>query len=269
MLQDKIRVKVFQMQSSDTPEENLEWILEGIRNTGKDQDVCVFPEYSMLHPDYSRTDRYISCAEKTGGNFISSISAQCRESGVGAIVNFIEKTYGKPYNTSLSINSMGIINGRYSKAHLFDAGKYAESSIHSQGNAIPEPFGVSGIDSGIEICYDIRFPELSRIYAMRGARIIYIQAGFYAGNMKYETWKTLLTARAMENGVFIAASAQCGEEFVGHSMIIGPDGRIISEAGNEPCSISAELDMNDVEEYRNNIRVLDHRRLDLYDVSGI
>ena len=73
----------------------------------------------------------------------------------------------------------------------------------------------------------------------------------------------------MENGVFIVASAQCGDEFVGHSMIIGPDGRIISEAGNEPGSISAELDMNDVEEYRDNMHVLDHRRLDLYDVKGL
>lgn len=268
-MRNRIRVKVFQMQSSDILKENLEWILEGIRSAGKNADVCVFPEYSMLHPDYSMKDHYISSTQKTDGNFISSISAQCRESGVGAIVNFIEKSYGKPLNTSLSINSMGIINGRYSKTHLFDAGNYNESSIHSPGDTIPEPFGVSGIASGIEICYDIRFPELSRIYALKGAGIIFVQAGFYAGNLKYETWKTLLTARAMENGVFIVASAQCGDEFVGHSMIIGPDGRIISEAGNEPCSISAELDMNDVEAYRNNIHVLDHRRLDLYDVKGL
>ena len=266
-MKDSLKVSVFQMQSTDDIDENLSIITDQIGKSGN-AEMCVFPEYSMLHPDYSRAEEYIGSAQDLDGSFLKEIRDASKKNNRCTLVNFIEKSAVKPYNSSVYINNQGLIGAHYAKLHLFDAGSYRESLLHQQGEKFPEPVLMAGVPSGIEICYDIRFPELSRLLALQGSMVQYVMAGFYAGNLKYHTWKTLLAARAMENGTYVVASAQCGPEFTGHSMIIAPDGEILQEAGDDPASISADLSMKRVLEYRESMGVINHRRRDLYGLYG-
>ena len=266
---EKVRFKIVQWRSGDSVEKNLAFILSRIEEAQKGTTI-IFPEYSMLYPDYLNIERFIEQAQDSSDSFVKSISESAKRHSVDIIINFVEKNYGKPLNTSLHINSSGKISGRYSKTHLFDSYGFMESNLYQKGHSIPEPFLLHGkFPVGIEICYDIRFPEIARLYSLMGAQVIIVQAAFYKGNYKYETWSTLLKARAMENGVFVIAADQCGEDFLGHSMVVNPYGQVEGELGEEEGDIEAEIDMAMVQEYRDSVPVIKHRRIDLYDVRGL
>ncbi len=264
-----MKLKIIQWKSTGDVSRNLEFILDRIGKTGKDSFV-IFPEYSMIYPDYKDTQSFIEKSQGIGDFFIHSIQDSARKNSVEVMINFAEKSYGKPFNTSLHINSSGMISARYSKTHLFDSYGFQESSLYRRGMNIPDPFQVSGrFLAGVEICYDIRFPEITRMYSLKGASILLVQAGFYRGEMKYDTWMTMLRARAMENGMFVLAANQCGPDFLGHSTVIDPYGRILAEAGEEPMDLEASVDLSIVEKYREDVPVLNHRRKDLYEVGGL
>ncbi len=268
-LNEELHVKIVQWKSSSDVDGNLNFIREKIEQAERGT-IVVFPEYSMLYPDYKNEDGFKMRAETSDGNFINSIRKSASKSSCDVLINFVEKTFGRPLNTSLYINSEGFIAARYSKTHLFDSYGFRESSLYAQGYFVPEPFLVKGEHkAGLQICYDIRFPEITRLYSLKSADILFVQAGFYKGDFKYETWKTLLMARAMENGMFVVAANQCGEDFLGHSMVISPYGKIISEAGDDFQDLDVKISMSEVAQYRENTGILDHRRLDLYDVKGL
>lgn len=268
-MDSKIKFRIVQWKSGSSVTDNLSFITAKINDTEKDT-LIIFPEYSMLYPDYSNPDAFISSAQNYDDYFIRTISEAASKKSVDVIINFVEKNYGKPFNTSLHINSSGRISGRYSKTHLFDSYGFSESKLYERGNTIPEPFLLYGkIPVAMEICYDIRFPEISRIYSLQGARILIVQAGFYRGHLKYETWATLLRARAMENGVFVLAADQSGEDFIGHSMVVDPYGQVLMELGEDPGDMQGEIDLSIVDSYRDSVPVIKHRRIDLYDVHGL
>ena len=120
----------------------------------------------------------------------------------------------------------------------------------------------------MQICFDLRFPEPARILAVKGAEMLIYQAGWFKGDHKLEQWRTLLKARAMENGTFVVGAAQCGESFTGHSVIISPYGEIVEEAGDRETVIIADIDLAEVEKYREEVPVIRSRRLDIYDIRG-
>ncbi len=121
--------------------------------------------------------------------------------------------------------------------------------------------------AGLAICYDLRFPELFRGYALAGARLILLPAEWPHPRLAH--WRTLLRARAIENQYFVAACNRVGADpngtrFFGHSTLIDPWGEAIAEAGEEPCLLTATLDLAQVEEIRRKIPVFEDRRTDLY-----
>lgn len=266
-----IKITLAQIKTVSDINQNLSKIAEIIKNNGNNTDLIIFPEYSMFKPAYPNTTKMNDISEGMDGKFISTLKNLAFEKKTGIIINFTEKRGNaeKPFNTSVYINEFGVISGVYSKLHLFDSYGYRESSLFEKGMRDPDTFMVKGIKSAMEICYDIRFPELSRRYALQGANIIFVNAAFYSGKGKKETWSTLLRARAMENGVFLVACDQPGEEFVGNSMVISPDGSIIESLGDEEGIINASIDLKLVEEYRKTVPVLKSRRLDFYDVMGL
>ena len=173
----------------------------------------------------------------------------------------------KPMNQSVLVGPEGVAVV-YDKLHLFDVTlpdgtSYTESSQAGYGN-VPvlarTPFG----SIGLSICYDLRFPHLYRELALAGAEIIVVPSAFTRPTGEAH-WHALLRARAIENGAFVIAPGQCGEHpggrtTYGHSLIIDPWGSVLAEAGDEPCVLTATIDLAKVSAVRAQLPVLQHHR---------
>lgn len=172
-------------------------------------------------------------------------------------------------NRQLLISPEGEITARYDKIHLFDV-SIAEGESHKESDrfyygdkAIITP--AADAQLGLSICYDLRFPQLYRALAKAGAQVLAIPAAFTRYTGERGAWHTLCRARAIETGCFVVAAAQCGEHAAnrktyGHSLIINPWGEVIAEAGQEPCIITAEIDLTEVAKTQQAMPSLSHDR---------
>ncbi len=175
----------------------------------------------------------------------------------------------KPFNRSILISPEGEIAATYDKLHLFDVTlddghHYRESSQAVAGDAAR--VAVTGFASlGLSICYDLRFPQLYREEALKGATVLMVPSAFTRPTGEAH-WHTLLRARAIENACYVIAPAQCGvhpggRETYGHSLIIDPWGEILAEASaDQPGVITAIIDPARVAQVRAQIPVLAHHR---------
>jgi predicted amidohydrolase len=171
-------------------------------------------------------------------------------------------------NRSFLIGPDGAVAARYDKIHMFDvqlnAGNiYRESeSFAAGGEAVLA--ATPKVKLGMTVCYDVRFPHLFRDLARSGAEVIAVPAAFTRITGEAH-WHVLLRARAIETGSFIIAPAQCGKhadgrETYGHSLIVGPWGEVLAEAGVEPGVIAASLDLAQIADARRKIPALEHDR---------
>ncbi len=117
---------------------------------------------------------------------------------------------------------------------------------------------------GIMICYDIRFPEMSRILAANGANTLVAPSAWVQGILKEEHWVTMLKARAIENGAFVVAPDQVGNIYSGRSMIIDPFGVVLLDMGNKQGMEIVEIDISRVGDVRETLPLLENRRTDVY-----
>ena len=267
-----MKVVIVQMSSTEDKKRNLDKSLDSINRVAKEKpDLVVFPEYQMFVPDYSKPEFVKENAETVHGEFISSIIAMVARLKLHVLINVseLDKTSFKPFNTSFLISDLGIISGRYRKMHLFDAYGMTESCCYEPAHDPAVTMKLNNANIGVQICYDLRYPEPSRVLRLQGSHILVYQAGWFSGNRKLETWKTLLRARAMENGAFVIGAAQCGPKFTGHSMVVSPYGDVLDEAENDEVIISTDLDLDLINKYAKDVALIEHRRRDLYDVSGL
>lgn len=174
----------------------------------------------------------------------------------------------KVYNRSYLFSPRGEIVAQYNKIHLFDvdlpSGEVRRESELVEAGSQAVVADLDGIQAGLSICYDVRFPHLYRELAQAGAELLFVPAAFTVSTGEMH-WETLLRARAIENGAFVIAPAQCGDhgggrKTYGHSMIISPWGKILAEAGSAPDIIYADIDMEDVASFRKAIPSLQHDR---------
>ena len=119
-------------------------------------------------------------------------------------------------------------------------------------------------DIGMMICYDVRFPEISRILSLQGAKILVIPSAWVHGIMKEEHWQIMLRARAIENGVYIIAPDQIGNIYSGRSMIIDPFGSIILDLGNDEGVSVTKISTDRIQQVRTSLPLLQNRRVDVY-----
>jgi len=174
---------------------------------------------------------------------------------------------GRLSNTSFLFGPDGTPAARYRKAHLFSyMGEHLHMEPGSSISMADTPWG----GTGLAVCYDVRFPELFRTYALGGAKLALLPAAF--PHPRLEHWRVLVRARAIENQMFIAAVNQVGKEalsdgavtYFGNSMIVDPWGGIVAEAGEEETLVTATIDTGMVDEVRGKMKVLSDRRPDLY-----
>jgi predicted amidohydrolase len=164
----------------------------------------------------------------------------------------------------------------YRKLHMFDVeieGKqYRESDSDAPGDEIVVSELGEGAKLGLSICYDLRFPELFRVLALRRARVVALPAAFTLPTTR-DHWETLVRARAIENQVFVVAANQVGEHPGDHhsggdSLIVDPWGTVLARAGDTPGYVIAQLDFDHQDDVRRRVPLLAHRRPDLYHRPG-
>ncbi len=178
----------------------------------------------------------------------------------------------KVANACLVIAASGDIVARYDKMHLFDVrvdgtDAYTETDSIAAGDAIVTA-DVLGVPMGFTICYDVRFPELYRTLAMRGARVLFVPAAFTVPTGR-DHWAVLLRARAIENSCYVIAVGQVGHHYgdrhtYGHSMISDPWGTVIADAGEQPGVIVGDIDMSQVDEVRRRVPSLSNVRREIF-----
>lgn len=246
--------------------------LEGLLGMCPRSDLIALPEIFAVRG--SDAD-YRAAAETLGGpedgpivNWIRNASKRLGSWILAGSV--IEKAEKKFFNTSLLFDRHGSLAALYRKIHLFearlDSGQVVrERDIYEAGDK-PVLADLAGWRCGMTICYDLRFPELFRHYAVRGANLFSVPSNFTQNTGK-DHWETLLRARAIENQVFVVAPNQCGSNpetgvaSYGNSRIIGPWGEVLASASGEECVITAMLDQAEIDRTRGRISVLKHRRL--------
>jgi deaminated glutathione amidase len=179
---------------------------------------------------------------------------------------------GRRHNTSLHISPDGEICAVYRKIHMFDVTidglEYRESEYEEPGDEIVLTRTDGGVELGMTICYDLRFPELYRILALRGARVLLVPAAFTLATTR-DHWETLLRARAIENQAFVIAANQIGENEPGRhsggrSMIVDPWGVVLAQATDSVGVLVAELDLGRLEAIRESLPSLANRRPSAY-----
>jgi predicted amidohydrolase len=175
-------------------------------------------------------------------------------------------------NTSVHVSPQGEVVAVYRKVHMFDVEiegrSYRESDLEDPGDEVVLSETAFGVPLGMSICYDLRFPELYRILAVRGARVIAVPAAFTLPTTR-DHWEVLLRARAIENQTFMVAANQIGPHPGGHrsggrSMIVDPWGTVLAQAQDREGQIVADLDLERQREIRAQLPALANRRPSAY-----
>jgi predicted amidohydrolase len=270
MERTKVRVAAVQLNSNGDKARNLAAAERLVRAAvAEGAELVALPEkWNLL----ASGEEMAAGAEPLDGPSLAAARAWARELGIHLLAGSIaERGEEKAFNTSVLIGPDGDDLATYRKIHMFDveAGgvAYRESEYEQPGGEIV-PTQVDGLELGLTVCYDLRFPELYRILAVRGARLIAVPSAFTAATGR-DHWQVLLRARAIENQVFVIAPNQVGEaqphySSYGHSAIVDPWGTELAVAPDDECFIAAELDLTAQERTREQLPSLANRRPQAY-----
>ncbi|MEJ7634786.1 carbon-nitrogen hydrolase family protein [Aeromicrobium sp.] len=223
-------------------------------------DLVVLPEGAM-HDFGSPELDLTAIAEPLDGPFVDLIAAEARRLSATIVAGMFERTDGLPFNTLVVVGPDGALRQTYRKIHLYDSFGYRESDRLRAGEISPVVVDIAGRPVGLMTCYDLRFPEHARSLIDAGAEAIVIPAAWVAGEHKLDHWRTLLSARAIENTVHVLAAAQGGDRYTGHSLVVDPWGSIVDEADLAPQLIRATLDPEVLTRARETNPSLANRRI--------
>lgn len=230
-------------------------------------DLLVFPEMFMYrHPEGSEAAP-ADAAEPLDGPFATAVAQAAVERRLHLVMGLAERAPGevyRAYNTAVLISPSGERLGVYRKVHLYDAFNGRESERFIPGDAPPPVVDTTLGRIGLQICYDLRFPEWSRLLALAGAEVMVVPTSWVAGPMKEEHWVTLVRARAVENTCWVIAAGQVARDRIGRSLVVDPMGAVVADGGEEPGLVLAEVDLERVRRVREKNPSLYHRRPDLY-----
>jgi deaminated glutathione amidase len=232
-------------------------------------DLAVFPEATQIR--FGSDLR--AAAEPLDGPFCSGLAAAAKRTGVALVAGVFEPAPdGRVYNTAVAYDGAGQLVASYRKLHLFDAFGHRESDQVAPGSG-PVLCTLAGMRTGLEICYDVRFGELSLALAVAGAELLVLPAAWAAGLFKEEQWVTLVRARAIENTVWVAAVGQVPDPDerptraatgIGRSMLVDPLGVVLADLGPAPGMAVAEIDTDLIETVRASVPSLGNRRDDVF-----
>jgi deaminated glutathione amidase len=265
------RIALAQIASSTEKTANLKLAEQQISDAkNKGARMIAFPEFLMaFSPGSQSAEELAQLAETIDGPFATSLREAARIHGIHVVATIYERSSAptRVYDTALWIEPNGKIAAIYRKLHLYDALGFKESDKFAAGKELTPPIATEMGHIGMMICYDLRFPELSRVLALMGAEILVCPSGWVQGDMKVEHWQTMVRARALENGCYVIAPDQVGNIYIGHSMVVDPFGRVIVDMDERPGLEIIELDLSIVREVREKLPLLKNRRTDIYGRS--
>ncbi|SMC38119.1 carbon-nitrogen hydrolase family protein [Sporomusa malonica] len=225
------------------------------------------PYQSELFPDYAE-----SVADGPTITMLAECAAQNKVIVVGGSIPEKDEA-GNVFNTSFVFNENGDLIGRHRKVHLFDVAikggtVFQESKTLAAGSSMTVVNTSLGT-MGVAICYDVRFPELARAMALKGAQVIIYPAAFGPVTGPAH-WELLMRARAVDNQVYIIAAApalNAAAEYkaYGHSMIVDPWARVLAVASEEETVITGKVDFRTLEKVRDELPILKHRKPEVYE----
>ncbi|MDD1775743.1 MAG: hypothetical protein LUP94_00135 [Candidatus Methanomethylicus sp.] len=260
-----MRVGIAQMASCSYKEKNIQKAIEMIRELSEGgAQLVLLPELFNYLPPRISLEAYKKNAEALDGPTIAKLIDTAKDRGICIIAgSIIEKRASGFSNTSCIVTPQGL-GSCYRKMHLFKYGNINEGQVFEAGDE-PVVAELSGINVGMTICYDLRFPELYRKEMLAGAEAITNVAAFLKETGRMH-WMPLLRARAIENQVYMLAANQASVEgnspcYYGHSCVIDPWGRIVARADSEENVILADISRNRVREVRERLPALKSIRL--------
>lgn len=272
-----MKVALLQTKVSEDKRENLHAVREKLRSLRTERpDLVTLPE--MFNCPY-QTDLFPAYAEREGGESWQELSKMAKEEKIylsaGSIPEVDEE--GRVYNTAYVFDREGRQIAKHRKMHLFDinvtGGQYfKESDTLTAGDKVTV-FDTEFGRMGICICFDIRFPELSRLMAQEGARIILIPGAF---NMTTGPahWELSFRARALDNQVYMLGTAPARDlessyTSWGHSIVTDPWGNVLGQLDEKEGVLIQELNLDEITRIRRDLPLLESRRLDLYRLEKL
>jgi deaminated glutathione amidase len=269
-----MRAAAVQLSSTVDVDRNLEVADRLTRAAARDgARLVVLPERLDIR---GADEHYEAGARPLEGNpAVTWARETARELGIDLVAGSVaERREGreKLSNTSVHVGPDGELKAVYRKIHMFDVVvgdvEYRESALHEPGDEVVLSETADGVPLGLTVCYDLRFPELYRILALRGARVVTIPSNFTRITGAAH-WEVLVRARAIENQVFVVAPGQYGPqlpkgESYGGSMIVGPWGEVLARADNGEGFIRADLDLERQDEVREKLPSLANRIPEAY-----
>ena len=258
-----MRVAVVQFAAGDDKPANLARLDSLVAEAADNgADLVVAPEAAM-HGFGAPDVPLAPVAEPLDGPFVTGLAQRAAASGVTVVAGMFEPVVGDParaYNTVVAVGPDGLI-GCYRKQHLFDALGWVESKRLEPGPATERlVFPCGDVTVGVMTCYDVRFPELSRVLVDDGADLIALPAAWVAGPLKEDQWSTLVRARAIENVCYVAAAAQVPPGYAGHAMVVDPFGVVTASLAERDGVAVANVDPARTAACRERMPSLEHRR---------
>lgn len=261
-----LRVALFQFDVKlGDPEANRNKVRALIeRSKAKSPDVIVLPEMWDTSYDIRNLRELASLENPKTLEFLKDMAVRYNVNIVGGSIPLLEND--RIYNASFVLDREGKIIGVYRKVHLF--GLMGEDKTFARGKELCL-FELDGVKCGVMICYDLRFPELARSLALKGAEVIFVPAQWPAVRLAH--WKLLLQARAVENECYVIGVNRCGKEgdlvFSGGTFVFDPWGDLVAGGSDIETVVFADIDLNKVREVRGLIPVFDDRAPEVYDLS--
>jgi len=266
----KLRAACVQLRCGEDVTENLAAAIALIRSAHKDgaQFITTPENTNLMAPDAGA--KLEKSFPEDADPALPQFCAVAEELGIWLLIGSlaIKVSESKTANRSYLIGPNGRIHARYDKIHLFDVDLPSGETYRESNTVTPGAEAVLATlpwgRIGLSVCYDLRFPQLYRTLAKAGAEILTVPSAFTETTGKAH-WHVLLRARAIENGCFVLAPAQGGihangRKTYGHSLIVGPWGEILGEAGTDPGFVSAELDLDEIAAVRERLPSLHHDR---------
>lgn len=262
---EQLRVSLLQMDIKiGEPDANfatMERMIAEAASSAEKPDIIVMPE--MWNTGYA-LDRIHQIADRNGERTKNAMSALSKAHQVHIVAGSIAEKRGDDIlNTMYVFDRDGTMTAQYSKIHLF---RLMEEEKYLTAGDQAGMLDIEGIPAGMMICYDIRFPELSRKLALSGAKMLFVPAEW--PNPRLHHWRTLLMARAIENQMYVVSCNRVGvsgtTEFFGHSMIVDPWGEVVAEGGTIETIVTANIDLALADKVRSTIPVFEDRRPNLY-----
>lgn len=249
------------------PQENLNKVRMMTAEAAKrGSDLVIFPELWSTGYDLENAVDYATPTDQGIFTDVAALAQRFKIQILGSCLSLLgESLFG---NTAVLFDSQGKNKGEYSKIHLFRL--MNEEQFLTAGDQLVMVETRWG-RAGLAICYDLRFPELFRQYALAGARIIFLPSEWPHPRLGH--WQTLLRARAIENQMYIVACNRVGTskntDFFGHSCIIDPWGETIIEAGEEEILLTADINLTKVDDVRKKIPIFSDRRPEIYSTKPV